>query len=134
MPTRHPNEPGADDGIPSIASAPAPPTQERREYDPKKRPIWTHGADGKPNRKIWIERGDWDAKIKADHEAIFGPMIERAQRIHAARVRIVKRFDRASLAGLERFATILECLTDAQLDEVAGFAEALGENPFGEVE
>jgi hypothetical protein len=52
---------------------------------------------------------------------------------NAANARILRRLDRASTPGLERFADLLESLTDEQLDEVASFAIALVDNPFGEV-
>lgn len=125
--TRHPNEPGFVDVPPPATESREP---ERRQYDPSMRPIWTHGADGKPNRKIWIPRTEFGNP--GEHR---NPPPDRSEQLrrYEANNRILLRLSDASPAGLERFAAILESLTNEQLDDVARFAKALGENPFGEV-
>ncbi len=124
MATRHPNEPGADDVPHAGAAKPREEDRDRKKW----RPVIDHANGG---RKIWIERFDWNEKIKADHEAIFGATDTHR---YEAQNRILRRFERASTASLERFAGVLEAMTDAQIEEMAQFAKALVDNPFGEVD
>lgn len=86
--------------------------------------VATNQKDG----RVWIDRIQL-VPIKPETFAEGGDIARR----HAANSRILRRISDASTVGLERLATILESLTNEQLDDVARYAELLGENPFGEV-
>lgn len=99
-------------------------------YDPSVRPIWTHGADGKPNRKIWIPRTDFGAP---GAHLMPPPDIAMQLRRYAAQNRILRRFARASTESLERFAAILESVSDRDIEQMGRFAEALADWPDPDV-
>lgn len=61
------------------------------------------------------------------------PDMSREHRISAAHNRITRRFRDAGVEGIERFARILESLSNRDLDAVARFAEGLAEWPLDTV-